>query len=255
MPPTQLNGRVFPPCPKSDDLIHLFNAAPLWNPVEFRKTHWGQYQWNGEEMELWPDASGAYNSAIQAYQANNVEEAIDLAETAIELLPRFAEPYIHLSVMYQKFQDWENCVDTVRRAYENIQEEVPDLHFCLGRALHSQGHFGEAIVEFQKEVSVSGKNYNLLRWMLQTFDDQLEPIFRKGNDWANRLEIRSLAGCALVCGFRALAIQSDQGLAKHLCGLWDDFEKTGEWSLETVQALTGMTLNQFKGFRHSFGGR
>ena len=96
MPPTQLNGRVFPPCPKSDDLIHLFNAAPLWNPVEFRKTHWGQYQWNGEEMELWPDAGGAYNSAIQAYQANNVEEAIDLAETAIELLPRFAEPYIHL---------------------------------------------------------------------------------------------------------------------------------------------------------------
>jgi hypothetical protein len=162
---------------------------------------------------------------------------------------------MHLAVIYQKTQDWRRCKQTVERAQKSINEEVPDLHFCLGRAFYAEGNFGDAVSEFQKEIAIVGPDYNLLRWLVQSFDDQLDPIFRQKKDWGNRFQIRQLTGCAIVCGFRALAMNSDSRFAAHLCQLWDDFEKTGGWTPEGLQAMTAMSMNEFKSFYRSYGGR
>jgi len=88
-----------------------------------------------------------------------------------------------------------------------VQEEVPDLHFCLGRAFYAEGNLGDAVSEFQKEIAIGGPNYNVLRWLIQAFDDQLEPIFRQKERLGQPFQIRRLTGCAIVCGFRASAIE------------------------------------------------
>ena len=238
--------------PTMDTLRQLFGLEPLIDETAFFESHWQNYGKSDEDADALMsvlDAYDAYQEAQEAYQQGDCDAAIRLNEKAVQAFPAFAESYIHLATVYQKLGLWEKCLETVDRAYENISDEAPWLHYYKGRALYEQKQLNRALCEFLQEVAISGCSEGVLRWLFQVVVDQLEQ--KRGTGWRVN---RRLVECAIYCGFRVLKIRFDQKLAARMCGLWDDLERSGGWNEEMLKQLTGMSRTDFNEFYRSFGG-
>ena len=234
--------------PTRDDLSQLFGLAPLTDEKAFFESHWQEYEISPDQEEPFEWVLQAHQEAQEAYQQGDLDAAVRLNEEALQVFPEFAESYIHLATIYQKAGAWDKCLETVDRAYENVAEEVPWLHYYKGRALYERKQFNLALIEFLQEVRVSGVSEGVVRWLFQVFADQLDQ--KRSTNW--RVD-RRLVECAIFCGFRILKIRFDPKLAGRMCGLWDDLERSGPWTEQVLNQLTGMSRHNFNEFYRSFG--
>jgi tetratricopeptide (TPR) repeat protein len=234
--------------PTPDHLMQLFGLTPLTDEKAFFQTHWRGYELSPENQEAFDWVLQTHEGAQRAYQQGNLDAAIRMNEEALQVFPEFAESYVHLATIYQKAGAWDKCLEIVDRAYENVTEEVPWLHYYKGRALYERKQLHLALIEFLQEVTVSGVSEGVLRWLFQVFADQLDQ--KRSTNW--RID-RRLVECAILCGFRILKIRFDPRLAGRMCGLWDDLERSGPWTEQILTQLTGMSRHDFNEFHRSFG--
>jgi tetratricopeptide (TPR) repeat protein len=239
------------PTPSVEELIVLLSSPPLCDENRFFESHWEEYEIAPEDQDAIDWVFQTHHDAIQAYQRTDYSAAIQYDREALKVFPEFAEAYIHLATVYQRLERWDDCLAIVSEAEEQVTEESPWLHYFKGRCLYEKGALDLALVEFQKEVAVVGASEKLLRWFFQVFTDQLN-----GEEQGHsRVAQRRLSQCALVCGFRCLKARFDQRLASALCNLWDAFERTGSWTPQLLERLTGYSRHEFNEFYRSFKGR
>ncbi len=232
--------------PTPEDLILLFSSPPLCDEAEFFKSHWREYEVEDQDAIDW--VLQTHQAAVQAYQQGDLSSAIKFDREVLETFPEFAEAYIHLATVYQKLGRWDDCLRIASEAEEQVTDDAPWLHYFKGRALYEKHSLDVALVEFQKEVAVVGASEKVLRWLFQVFTDQLNRE-QSNQNGATR---RRLSQCASYAVFRCLKANFDQKLATALCGLWDEFERTGGWNPELLEKLTGFSRHDFNEFYRSF---
>lgn len=236
--------------PNYEQLEGLFSTSPLCDERQFFKSHWQEYEIAPENQDAFDWVLQTHQDAQEAYQRGDLNAAIRLNEEALEIFPEFAEAYIHLATIYQRAEAWDKCLETVERAYQNVEDDVPWLHYYRGRSLYQRQNLDAALNEFLQEVVVSGASEGVLRWILQIFEDHLDA--KRTTNWRKD---RNALECALFCGFRILKIRSDVRLADRLCALWDELERSGGWNEQQLAKLTGMSRHDFNDFYRSFANR
>ncbi len=93
------------------------------------------------------------NLASVLHQKGMYDQAIPLAERAIEILPKFPDAHLVLGNCYFMKGRWAEA----ETAYRNTLSLVPDhasAHLNLGAAYHVTGHFPEALAMFNKAISL-----------------------------------------------------------------------------------------------------
>ena len=113
---------------------------------------------------------------LQNYdKMENIESAIKLFDTAIQLDPRYALAYAGRGdaywKMYQSSPDLR-WIENSRRDCERsltLNKELPSAHVCLGNIYGGTGHYEDAVAQFESAVAAEPTNDDAYRSLADTY--------------------------------------------------------------------------------------
>ncbi len=119
---------------------------------------------------------------LQNYdKLENIENAIKVFDTALQLDPRYALAYTGRGEAYWK--KYENSKDPqwVQRSRQDCEQALslnsvlPAAHICLGRLYKGTGHYQEAVAEFDQAIQADSTNDDAYRELAQAYELQDKP--------------------------------------------------------------------------------
>ena len=93
------------------------------------------------------------NLASVLHERGRYEEAIDLAETAVHIVPEFPDAYLILGNCYFMIHRYRDAETAYRKAIALVPDHA-SAHLNLGAAYHVTGHFPEALGMFNRAIEL-----------------------------------------------------------------------------------------------------
>jgi len=93
------------------------------------------------------------NLASVLHEKGRYEEAIDLAETAVKIVPEFPDAYLILGNCYFMIHRYRDAETAYRKAIALVPDHA-SAHLNLGAAYHVTGHFTEALTMFNRAIEL-----------------------------------------------------------------------------------------------------
>tara|TARA_Y100000590_G_scaffold291440_1_gene328183 strand:- start:568 stop:2181 length:1614 start_codon:yes stop_codon:yes gene_type:complete len=94
--------------------------------------------------------------AIEKHKKNNLIEAKDLYERALEINPNAAEVYNNLGMIYKELGDREKALSYIEKAID-INPNIEDAHNILGLIYKDTGEIEKAEAFFNKSIEINAK--------------------------------------------------------------------------------------------------
>ncbi len=108
-----------------------------------------------QAIALKPDHAHAHYRLGTIMQAKGKDrEAITFYMKAIELDPRFVQPYLDLARLYDDYDYTGKAIEVLENAVYNCPDE-PEAHNELGRLLELQGRPAKAMEHFRKAIELN----------------------------------------------------------------------------------------------------
>jgi serine/threonine-protein kinase len=113
---------------------------------------------------------------LQNYdKMENIESAIKLFDTALQLDPRYAVAYAGRGEAYWKMYESSpdlRWIKNSRRDCEqslNLSKELPSAHVCLGNLYKGTGHYEDAVAQFESAVAAEPTNDDAYRSLADAY--------------------------------------------------------------------------------------
>lgn len=144
-------------------------TSPLWNATQFAremesayKQMWEQYlEIESQNLDIDPShlqamvaAEENNDRAISLAQQGDLEMAISLLQTAIELNPDYVDAHYNMGIVLNQRGDLETAIDSLQTAI-SLNPEHSNALYNLGIVLMRCGRTDEAIANFCKVLEIS----------------------------------------------------------------------------------------------------
>jgi serine/threonine protein kinase/tetratricopeptide (TPR) repeat protein len=113
---------------------------------------------------------------LQNYdKTENIESAVKLFDTALQLDPRYALAYAGRGEAYWKMYESSpdhRWLENSRRDCERsltLNKELPSAHVCLGNIYEGTGHYEDAVAQFESAVAAEPTNDDAYRSLADTY--------------------------------------------------------------------------------------
>ena len=111
-------------------------------------------------------AQAAVLLGVAAAQRGATEEALRLAEQAIQIRANLAEPYLLRGALKLRERNYVAAEADFTRALR-LEPNLQEAYDLRGRTLQEKGYFREAIRDFSQAIDLGGVPGDLARWHLQ----------------------------------------------------------------------------------------
>jgi tetratricopeptide (TPR) repeat protein len=104
-----------------------------------------------------------YNTLVRIAWAYNLldekNKAIDALRLAIKVRPEYVRAYNDLYVLLRQAGKAEEALKEYRKAVElNLNKNNLELHYNFGNALAMQGHYDEAVIQYNQALRIQPRN-------------------------------------------------------------------------------------------------
>ena len=139
---------------------------------------------------------------LQSYGKNdkmeNIENAVRVFNTALELDPRYAEAYAGRGEayweMYETSENGKNLqwIESSRRDCEHslsLEKQLPSAHICLGTVYKGTGHYEGAVAQFESAVAIDPTNDDAYKGLADAYE-RLGKLAEAEKTYRRAIELR-----------------------------------------------------------------
>lgn len=116
------------------------------------------------------EASRHFENGIKAFNANQLETAIEEFKHAIAEDPTYADAYYHLGLSYYRKAKFDEAIASLNRAIELIPGD-PEAYIKLGMAYYKKGNLDEAINSYKRGLEIEPNSVEAYNNLGMAYDE------------------------------------------------------------------------------------
>ncbi len=109
-------------------------------------------------IQIDPSAAAYNGRSIEYYRTGRYDRAVDDANRAIVMSPRYPVSYVNRGNAYYKLNDYDKALKSYLRAI-NLDSGNPEYYYNLGLAYNRKGLQDEALKSYVKTVELDPRHY------------------------------------------------------------------------------------------------